>query len=624
MKNEIYFEKFSKVFDYTMELYYESPVICSQVAVLGSNTVDFFHSPVYDHGLENFLYQNLHQDNTRHQLMHDYRRNFAPEEACNIASPEVPTDQTTAAGVVAIVNAEKVSAIKFDAAVIDLIEQVVKDHGLSVLSSHFLFQTGVVVCEEGYIAARMWEEYNYIGLDINLWSKSHTISIIRQALTDALGNTSEDVSDYFVVVGGIFGLDSWKEDAKLLGPKMKQLRNCEDDVVMEGDVSSSVALEVAVEEIVPLALINETVAIVVCGGGDASSSCISRETLSKHSHVTKLVVIEECASLSANASTTLEDFLSCEVEMLDQLEASLDGTTADLVVVDETASFSMHQIVHSILEDDILRTAFLDVHSIIVTWAAEPSQVLWKREFLDRIRKAVEEDPASRSEIVVQAGGKTYELGIVSTDNDRANFEYDRLEQRMKSRLSISPYHANVELRLIHGSMFNYEEELTTHFFKLEDYDLSAARQQYHDQVPLGRQSIFQFGRKDRVSSKTSESVLSLSLSEVSTFLTSGLADIDMGLSTNNKQFAVGDGGVVLSIGSFGNVIAVWDGRSQVVVNFFTLDQSEEIAKRFVKNFHEASRSKLLQLQLRDDQPRGFHRVINFAQDLPAEAAVER
>jgi spermidine synthase len=30
VKNELYLEKFSKVFDYTMEMYYESPVICSQ------------------------------------------------------------------------------------------------------------------------------------------------------------------------------------------------------------------------------------------------------------------------------------------------------------------------------------------------------------------------------------------------------------------------------------------------------------------------------------------------------------------------------------------------------------------------------------------------------------------
>lgn len=42
VKNEMYKDKFNEVFDYTMELYYICPVICDQVLVFGSNSIDFY------------------------------------------------------------------------------------------------------------------------------------------------------------------------------------------------------------------------------------------------------------------------------------------------------------------------------------------------------------------------------------------------------------------------------------------------------------------------------------------------------------------------------------------------------------------------------------------------------
>jgi S-adenosylmethionine/arginine decarboxylase-like enzyme len=609
VKNEIYFEKFSQVFDYTMEIYFDSPVICSQVAVLGSNNVDFFHAPVYDHGLDNFLYKDLHQDDTRHRLMHDYRRNFAPEAACHIDEPEEPTEQMTATGIVAILNVEHVR-IQLDPSILALIEEVATAHRLSILSTHFLYQTGVVVCREGYVVARVWPEHSYVGLDISMWSQTHLMPSIREALSDALASDSHDVSGYRVVVGGIYGLDYWTADQNQIGPKRKQLRNCQDDVSMEGFVSSRDALGIAVEEVVPLSLSNETVALVVCG---KEGSCTSKLAVSNGESVRQVVTIEECSNIFA--FPTLDDFVSCELEIRQTLSLSLQGARANLVVMDETASFEMHQIVHSILEDDWLRQEYFHEHSIVVAWSSEPSQVVWKREFLDRIRKAVEFDPVSRTEIVVQAGGQSYELGVVSFQNENANLAYDLLEERMKVRLSIAPYNAKVELRIIHGSMFNYEDELTTTFFKLEDYDLSAAREQFKAQVPLGRQSIFQFARK--VGEEFSEAHLpsKLSLAEVSKLLSMGLNDIDIGLSSSN-QFVVGDGGVVLSLGYAGNFIAAWDGRSEIVVNFFSFDEFVGIPGRFVKNFEKAASQHLLQIKLRDDQPRGFNKVVNFASDL--------
>jgi hypothetical protein len=609
VKNEIYFEKFSKVFDYTMEIYFDSPVICSQVAILGSNNVDFFHAPLYNHGLDNFLYKDLHQDDTRHRLMHDYRRNFATEAACLHDNPDTTTEQKTAAGILSVVNIEQVR-IKLDPSIVNVIEKVLSRHNLLILSTRYLYQTGVVLFEEGYVAARVWPEHSYVGIDINMWSKTQLVSSIREALADALGSGFDDVSDYRVVVGGIFGLDSWTDDQKLLGPKWKQTRNCQDDATTEESVPSQVALGIAVEEVVPLTLSNETVALVFCG---KEGSCPSNLALVRREDITQVVTIEECSRLSD--SPPQSNFVSCELGIVQTLSSSLKGAKANLVVMDETASFEMHQIVHSILEDDWLRHEYLTEHSIVIAWSSEPSQSVWKREFLDRIRKAVEFDPVSRTEIVVQGGRQSYELGVVSFQNVNANLAYDLLEKRMKARLSIAPYNAKVELRVIHGSMFNYEDELTTRFFKLEDYDLSAAREQFTTQVPLGRQSIMQFSRKEGGKFAEGLSSSELSLAEVNRLLSAGMNDIDMGLSST-KQFVVGDGCIIVSLGFAGNIIAVWDGRSQIVVNFFFHEESEGIPGRFAKNFEVAARNQLLKLKLRDDQPRGFNRVVNFASDL--------
>jgi hypothetical protein len=614
VKNELYLEKFSKVFDYTLELYYESPVICSQVAILGSNNVDFFHAPVYDHGLpHNFLYKDLHKQDMRHDFMHDYRKNIASQAACALAIPEEPTEQKTAAGILEIVNAEQVG-IQLDSSIVDKIQQVIKKHDLNVLSEHFVFQTGVVVFEDGYIAARIWPQHNYVGFDINMWGRTYLIPRLHQELTEAVKSPSKDVSAYKVVVGGIYGLDSWKSDQKLLGPKIKQLRNCGQDVVQGGSVDSDTAYAFSLEEIIPMTLSTEAVAVVVC---TMPRDCASRKVLGQHANVKQVVVVEECAGLSSEAD--LRKLFVCEKKTQEALLLSLGNPKANLLVVDPYVSLEMIQIIQSIFETVHWRNLFLQQHSVIVAWSSDTAKEVYKREMLDRLRKAVGNDPVSRAEIVVQAGGNSYELGVVSTNNTRSSYEYDALEKRIQSKLSMDPYNAHVEVRMVHGSMFNYDENFEPTVFTLEDYDLSAAREQYENQKPLGRQNIIQFGEKETVR-HGSATTNTLDVGEIGRLVSMGLNDIDVGL-TVNKQLAIGDGGIVLSLGSTGNVIAVYDGKTSVVVNFFTFDERTGTPERFVKDFQGATRNKM-EVKLRDDQPRGINRVINFPSDLnpPMEA----
>ena len=264
VKNEVYLEKLSEVFDYTMELYYDSPVICSQTAALGSNNVDFFHAPKYDHQLENFLYDNLHTPETHLDLMHDFRRNIATEAVCSKSFEEEESDeQTRSAGIMEIVNAENV-AVPADQSVLDAIAAVAGKEGFTVIGKPlFEHNVGVIMMKEGYLAVRPWQDEKYIALDINLWGHTYKIKGLKNALVKAIGSTK--MYSYKVVVGGMFGSSTWKEDRKVLGPKSRQLRDCKEDVVTEGSLDEAKAIEVSAVELIPLTLTENVASLVFCG-----------------------------------------------------------------------------------------------------------------------------------------------------------------------------------------------------------------------------------------------------------------------------------------------------------------------------------------------------------------------
>merc|ERR1712194_196700 len=82
------------------------------------------------------------------------------------------------------------------------------------------------------------------------------------------------------------------------------------------------------------------------------------------------------------------------------------------------------------------------------------------------------------------------------------------------------------------------------------------------------------------------------------------------------KQYEdVGDGGIILVTSPKGYVTLVWDGREHITVNFFTRMEDIGPPEKFAGSFLNASGQKL-QVGLRDDQPRGINRVINFPSDM--------
>ena len=78
VKNEPYIEQFSEFFDYSIQLFYGTPKICTQVLVMGSHKVDFLHHPTKDHGVNRLLLEPLdHDESMRFKYMNDYRKTNA-------------------------------------------------------------------------------------------------------------------------------------------------------------------------------------------------------------------------------------------------------------------------------------------------------------------------------------------------------------------------------------------------------------------------------------------------------------------------------------------------------------------------------------------------------------------
>lgn len=600
VKNEHYHEKFASLFDYSAELNYESPVICNQVMVFGSNNVDFFRDPVYDHGVETKLYESMHTPETRYDLLHGYRKNIAPEEKCNSVIPEELTTQGTAAGIVEVMNAENCK-VKLDKNIVKIVKKTAEKEGFTVISEPvFENNVGVVVLKEGFISARIIPTENYVGFDVNLWGMSSKIKSLRKALSKAV--KSSDVSAYKVVVGGMYGSSSWREDQKIQGPKMKQLRNCEEDIVKEGSMDERTTSAIAIEEVVPLTLAKSANVAVFCG--EEGEECIAHDVLKKQYNVRNIVPIYDCSNSS--------DF-ECEKQVVGLLTENIysnkgRGKKFNLLVMDGTAPFGMHQVVNSILGEREIRGSLLEVHNVVATFMADADRGMFRREFLDRYRKQVHFDPASRAEIVLQAGGKTFELGVVSTNNEKVNYEYEKLQSRIKDRLSSSG--VKVELRNIHGALFKFNKDWDPKAFRHEDYDSKPGREQYKNQKPFGRQNIYQFVKATGV-----EQELNLDMSKISTYLSESLASVQMEPTLLKQYDDVGDGGMILVLSPKGYVTLVWDGREHISVNFFTEDEDIGAPEQFAGSFLNASSQKL-QVGLRDDQPRGINRVINFPSDM--------
>lgn len=607
VKNEVYMEPFSKVFDYTMEIMYESPVICSQVLVFGSNKVDFMHDPVYNHGVETLLYKNMHDLNTRHNFTHHYRINNATKQGkCGkLLERESLMEQSKSAGVIEIVEVEDVTAM-IDASLGDDFLNVIKKQGFYPLSAP-VYDDGILMIpmKEGYVMARCFVDKKYCNLDVNLWGSFHKLKTLRQALTDALG--SKEVSQFKIVVGGMYGSATWKDDRDIIGPKIVQTRKCTTPPHYKAKDDSEELVAAAVDEVMPLITVEEVTAVVI---GKNVDNCLATKLLGKYGRVRKVVKLSDCSGMTAASQ------YKCEVDTTIDLMKKLGKDKADLVLVDGSTSERMVQIMNSILSRDPYRVATINPDNLIIVWSMDAVKEEYQRNFLDRYRKQHKYDPQSRAEIWMQIGTKAVEFGFLKTNDKMMIYKISDIEANLKKKFE-DKANVEIELRGIYGGLYEFKPNWVPQEFLQSDYETDDEFKQYYEQQPLARHTIFQ------LEEKSNSKPYDFSKDALNAALSNGLKAADIECTTKHAVGGMGEGSALLCLtADKDSVVMVWDGRRHVDISLYLMGNRVGQAARFMTSFLQNTGRKL-KVALRDDMPRGTHRVINFPEDLktPEELA---
>ena len=658
VKNESHLHKFTEMFDYSMEMFFPTHMLCSETLAFGSKGVDFFHAPIYDHGIadmDNILYTTAPMEaKDRHDMMHDYQtkpdknvctgnedENNNENETTNDGVDD--EDQTTALGVLELVTLEQLTS-PLDS--FETIAESMKSH-IEGIGGFTIIQDGVryeekphrlalIVMQEGYVAARVQQNEKaaeddensfYVGFDIYLWSQTHRIEALKDIFSKAYG--SGHISSHKIVVGGMFGTQNWKEDAKHVGPmaasssKLTCDNDAKDAAKTTGSTSSSFDAEsaggMAIEEIVSLALAQQdAVAAVFCG--IESESCISRDVLKDHKLVTEVIPLYDCASTGDDDTKQL---YACERNIIAELKAKLSSNKKlHMFVLDSNASQKMHQIANSIFDTHENREDFLHSHSIAVALSGkdciDSSNEPWRKEFLDRYRKQIHHDPVSLGEFIIFSGGNenhAYWFGVVSTNDPGIHVIFDSFEKKLQGRLRDD---ARVELRNIHGGLYNYVEDQDLPTYSEDNYDKTLAEEHFEHQIPLARQSIFQYEATDELKELTSQGQ-GMNWNFVEKLIYgSAISNYEGVIVDPSKRMMflhpVGHGCVVLMVGETFNIITVWDGRDHMSINFFDVSStSTSLANKFDEKLRELS--PFLSVAI-DAQPRGLGRVVNFPEDI--------
>jgi len=646
VKNEMYLEDMSNIFDYTIQIHsYDVPVLCSQAFILGSNGIDFLHQSVHHHNIqgENLLIKDVKNERDKFEVYHDYQRNIATSQKyCRSSDePEMPeiAIQTKSPGILMIIEAEGVSVdiIQSKEMFRDAISASLVKVGLTVQSTvvdslltpekgdkgetsnggtGVSIHTVAVTLKEGYVLARSYPNLEYCAFDIHLWSTFEKHNDAEIALIKGVGGNVDDStsSSYRIVAGGMFGTSNWKTDVFNRGPRYAniceepEVENVIDDSDPPGyDLFAKVVLN---ETILAFTSDNDRTDILVavlCG--TKSEPCEASAVLEGQDSVARVVSLHTC-----DDSDSADSLFVCELEIVQQLKKAVfdSSSRVSAIVVDDRAPKSIGKILHKILTFRNSRKEILSEYPIIIATIANPTQE-WRRNFLERFRRDILKiDPAKRAEILfnITSADKPpkifSEVGIAASDPLFFTHLIDAIDG-IKLNTALLP-----DIRTARGASWKWMPSFQpTNSFLSSDYDQTEPLKQYHSQVSLGKQSVFQLELKVVFKPPmVDSSIIREALEEVFR---------DENITAKIEQFDGetfdGDGCLFLAFWDGGSSIVLWDGRNHIDLNLFTHYEKSQVHNTFVATFL-LSKLRDYEVKLHDEQPRGIGRVVNFEKDV--------
>jgi len=618
VKNERSLERISKIFNYALEIEFSDvPYVCSQTLVLGSRNIDFMFRDVHNHHIDTVYYNNSKHVIDRYEMWHNYKKNIGNDQKLckrsDARGEEEPAQQVNTAGILMVVEAEDISidiesSSNLKEILVGAIEKEMTLLSNAVSDSNDVNQTAaIVICEEGYVMARAWPESKYCSLDIHLWSSFEKHEKIKNTLLVAL--QSQSSSSYRVVAGGMFGVSTWKQDETKRGPKFPQVCNVPSGTKLKNSVDSNVVDLFLVEVLSVLVHSSKLIVVVLCGGDKSLKDCSSFTIASSMENVYKTVALRECPN--HKSESRLKSKLECEKNILDVLRFKLAfDEKIHVIIHDDSSGKEIAQILLKIINNRINRKRLLSSEILLLTTGGES----WKKEWMDRFRnEVIIYNPlfiaqtffnSTESTIAIApALARSYEFCILSNDNEF-------IGNLVNIALSISQRAVLVpDIMNIYGGrtvyMPNFE---ATQIFSPEAYTQTESLNQWKTQQPLSFQTVFQLKtlKEGSISTSLLKQALSDAIVNKTTASTSSISEVKDG---------IGNGSLHISfMENIGTVVVTWDGKNHVDFNLYTYKENIKFANRFVNEFKKQIPS--MSVVLRDDQPRGYGRVVNFKKDV--------
>jgi len=515
----------------------------------------------------------------------------------------------------------------------------------------------VIVMAEGYVIARRWPKQKYVGLDIHLWGRFEKLEDTRAALVKALGSGNDikkgSVSSFRVVASGMYGNDSWEEDVKLIGPDLtKHTRKCNDTYLDAADAAAAEESEeskirdpfaqsgailktdeevdAAVEGIMTPEFVKTVMDAVVDNMAIEGSAvvvfcnmegmpCLTSSALEQNDKIGPVITLHACPDIAEMAFVGKETQLGLRDERIEvlyacrtKLEAQIKkvvnetGIAIDGAVLDGEAPYGMARVYTSFWTNrrNLFQPSVLHYY---VALTPNSWKDWWRTVVLNEVHRIFEVDPLHRSMTAIRKKSVSrqdpgFHLNMLNVDMPDS---FPRIRAVEKAILANHGDELVAYPIVLEGGGLEYhdKERFQPIEFRQSDYDLSAEIEQYEKQQAVGRQTIFQFARdKDhRDSSPNIDSILKMVLNSM-----------DVTVTSTKTYRELGDGMVEVVRCKEGNIVAVWDGRDHIVVNVFRFEQSRKLADEFLTRFLTVS-GRGWKKELRDDMPRGYNRVVNFA-----------
>eukprot|EP00522_Entomoneis_paludosa_P009895 CAMPEP_0172455196 /NCGR_PEP_ID=MMETSP1065-20121228/11940_1 /TAXON_ID=265537 /ORGANISM="Amphiprora paludosa, Strain CCMP125" /LENGTH=1595 /DNA_ID=CAMNT_0013207655 /DNA_START=24 /DNA_END=4811 /DNA_ORIENTATION=+ len=606
VKNEMYFEHLSEIFQHTLQVhYYDVPLVCSQVMILGSNSIDFLNVDLTDHDVPTML-DPIGEVDHNFQVVHDYLDNPAAkqQQKCKPdgSDDEEPDESESSPGLVMILEAEGARIDISTANIVkDAIMHALAENNLSVENTRTVDHgsTGHVVTmvlKEGYVVARTWKEHQYIAFDIHLWGSFHKLMALENSLIESVGSSPEASSSFRIVATGMHGIESFAEDFRRRGPKF--MEDCDEKPaeIAAQKTQSPIPDVLLKESFNSLVLYDDVLVAVICG--PESTKCSSLDVVESSDAIDNVIALRACASIEGGVQYHQDSdvrMIDCERNILNILKKQAD--VVDVLVLDPEAPFEMAQLLRKIVSRVKNKNAIFSEDLVVLAPMPDPTET-WRRLFVDNFRFFYREEPAffSSLDFVDESGGHM-ELNVFSSGDPLFITHANEIPSKIEQQTNFSG-----KVKHVGGVAFTMQEDMDwTQSFVPQDFEQDAPYKQWKSQQPEGLQTIFQFKSSAELARSQIEELLSAALKKLS-------------IDTVAEEFADhGDGSLFIASWSEGNVVVLWDGKDNVGLNLFTYEERVVFANNFSAAFTQTG---LLESALRDEMPRGHGRVVNLRKDL--------